>query len=149
MDDLLVRSAQSEDVEALANLMSDLGYSTSSEEMYRRFEAISADPSYATLVAASGGKVLGMVGLHLERLYESNGSCVRIMALVVGSEHRGRGVGRTLISVAEDWAKRRGAEAIMLTTHNRRDEAHRFYVGMGYEATGYRFYKPLGDPEEL
>jgi GNAT superfamily N-acetyltransferase len=129
--------------------MSDLGYPSSSEEMHGRFEAISANPSYATLVAARADEVLGMVGMHLERLYESNGSCVRIMALVVGSEHRGRGVGRTLMSVAEDWARRRGAEAIMLTTHNRRADAHRFYVGMGYEATSYRFYKPLGDPEGL
>jgi GNAT superfamily N-acetyltransferase len=144
VDDLIVRSAKSEDVEALANLMIDLGYPTSSEDMYRRFEAISTDASYATLVAVRGGKVLGMVGLHLERFYESNGSCVRIMALVVGSEYRGRGVGRTLISIAEDWARQREAEVIVLTTHKRRADAHRFYVGMGYEATGYRFYKNLG-----
>jgi hypothetical protein len=54
-----------------------------------------------------------------------------------------------LISVAEDWTRRRGAEAIMLTTHKRRADAYRFYIGMGYEATSYRFYNPLGDPEEL
>ena len=131
VDDLIVRSAQSEDVEALANLMTDLGYPTSSEDMHRRFEALSADPSYATLVAAREGKVLGMVGLHLERFYESNVSCVRIMALVVGREHCGRGVGQILISIAEDWAELRGAEAIMLTTHKRR-AAHRFYLSVGY-----------------
>jgi hypothetical protein len=31
----------------------------------------------------------------------------------------------------------------MLTTHKRRTGAHRFYRKMGYEATGYRFYKSL------
>jgi hypothetical protein len=31
----------------------------------------------------------------------------------------------------------------MLTTHKRRSGAHRFYQSMGYEATGYRFYKEL------
>ena len=149
MDDMITRSAQSEDVEALANLMTELGYPTSSDEMDRRFQAISADSSYATLVAARGGDVLGMVGLHLERFYESNSSCVRIMALVVGSEHRGRGVGRILVSAAEDWARQRGAREIMLTTHKRRADAHRFYVSMGYEATGYRFYKPLGASEVI
>jgi hypothetical protein len=51
MDEMIIRSAQSADVEALANLMSELGYPTSSEQMRRRFEAISDDPSYATLVA--------------------------------------------------------------------------------------------------
>ena len=149
MDDIITRSAQSEDVEALANLITELGYPTSSEDMDRRFEAISADSSYATLVAARGGNVLGMVGLHLERFYESNSSCVRIMALVVGSEHRGRGIGRILVSAAEDWARQRGAREIMLTTHKRRADAHRFYVSMGYEATGYRFYKPLGASEVI
>jgi GNAT superfamily N-acetyltransferase len=65
------------------------------------------------------------------------------MALVAGSEYRGLGVGRILVSAAKDWAKRRGAKEIMLTTHERRTDAHRFYRSMGYEATGYRFFKPL------
>jgi GNAT superfamily N-acetyltransferase len=63
------------------------------------------------------------------------------MALVVGSEHRGLGVGRALISMAEDWARQKGAREVMLTTHERRADAHRFYRSVGYEATGYRFYK--------
>ena len=112
--------------------------------MLRRFKAISDDPSYGTLVAAREGEVLGMVGLRFERSYGSDDSSVRIRALVVGSEHRGKGVGRMLISAAEDWARRRGARDVMLTTHKRRTDAHRFYLSMGYEATGYRFYKPLG-----
>jgi GNAT superfamily N-acetyltransferase len=65
------------------------------------------------------------------------------MAIVVGSEYRGRGVGRILASAAEGWARRRGAKDIMLTTHKRRIDTHRFYCSMGYKATGYRFYKSL------
>ncbi len=99
---MIIRSAQSADVEALANLMTELGYPTSSEQMRRRFEAISDDPSYCTLVDEREGEVLAMVGLRFERSYGSDDSCAQIRALVVGSEHRGRGVGRTLISVAED-----------------------------------------------
>jgi len=140
---MIIRSAQSEDVEALANLMAELGYPTSSEQMRRRFKAISGDPSNATLVAEREGKVLGMVGLRIERSYGSDDSYVQIRDFVVGSEHRGKGVGRTLLSAAEDWARRRGARDVMLTTHKRRTDAHRFYRSMGYEATGYRFYKAL------
>ena len=58
------------------------------------------------------------------------------MALVVGSAHRGLGVGRALISAAEDWARERGARNVMLTTHKLRCGAHRFYRSVGYEATG-------------
>jgi GNAT superfamily N-acetyltransferase len=140
---MIIRSAQSEDVEALANLMAELGYSTSSEQMRRRFKAISDDASNGTLVAEREGKVLGMVGLRIERSYVSDDRYVQIRDFVVGSEHRGKGVGRTLLSAAEDWARRRGARDVMLTTHKRRTDAHRFYRSMGYEATGYRFYKAL------
>lgn len=143
MDGLIVRVASREDVEDLARLMTELGYLSSTEDMSQRLEQISADPSYCTLVAETGGKVLGMVGLHLERFYEKNEPCARIMALVVGSEHRGRGVGRALISAAEAWARREGARDVMLTTHKRRAGAHDFYRSMGYEATGCRFYKEL------
>ena len=72
--------------------------------------------------------------------------CARIMALVVASEHRGRGVGRAPISAAEIWARQRGAGDVMLTTHKRRTGAHRFYRSMDYEATGYRFVESLGQP---
>jgi GNAT superfamily N-acetyltransferase len=99
---MIIGSAQNADVETLANLMTELGYPTSSEQMRRRFEAISADPSYCTLVDERVGELLAMVGLRFERSYGSDDSCARIRALVVGSEHRGRRVGRTLISVAED-----------------------------------------------
>jgi GNAT superfamily N-acetyltransferase len=65
------------------------------------------------------------------------------MAFVVGSEERGQGVGRTMISTVEDWARQREAAEIMLTTHERRAGAHEFYRRMGYDRTGYRFYKEL------
>jgi GNAT superfamily N-acetyltransferase len=80
---------------------------------------------------------------HLERTYEADAEVARIMCLVVGSEERKRSVGRALISAVEDWTRRRGAEAIMLTTHERRTGAHEFYRRMGYDRTGYRFYKEL------
>ena len=78
-----IRAAAKGDVEALANLMTVLGYPTSVEDMGRRFEEISSDPSYGTLVVERGGWVVGMSGLHLERNHEKDGSCARIMAFVV------------------------------------------------------------------
>ncbi len=143
LDGLIVREASREDVGDLARLMTELGYPSSIEDMSLRLEKISADSSYCALVAERDGRVLGMAGLHLEHYYEKNGSCARIISLVVGSEHRGEGIGRALISAAEDWARRRGATDVMLTTHKRRAGAHDFYRSVGYEATGYRFYKEL------
>ena len=89
------------------------------------------------------GVFASVAGLHVERYYETDGSCARIMSLVVGSENRGQGVGLALISAVEDWARQKGAGDVMLTTHKRCADAHHFYRSMGYEATGYRFYKEL------
>ena len=146
MDELRIRAAGTEDVAALANLVTELGYPSSVEDMRLRFESISSDPSYETFVVESGKEVVGMVGIRLERTYEADGGSARVMALVVSSEHRGQGAGKALISAAEEWARRRGAQTIVLTTHKRRTGAHRFYRSMGYEATGYRFVKSLGQP---
>ena len=73
--------------------------------------------------------------------YEADAVVARIMCFVVGSEERGSGVGRVLISAVEDRTRRRGAEAIMPTTHERPAGAHEFYRRIGYDRTGYRFYK--------
>ena len=143
MAEVEIREAGRGDVEALAFLVTELGYPTSTEQMDRRFEAVSVDPSYVTLVAERDGRVVGMAGFHLERAYDADGEVARIMSFVVGSEERGSGVGRLLISAVEDRARRMGAADIMLTTHERRAGAHEFYRRMGYDRTGYRFYKEL------
>jgi GNAT superfamily N-acetyltransferase len=143
MGEVRIRAATEEDIATLAGLMTELGYPTSVEEMDRRFRGISSDPSYGTLVAERNGRVVGMAGVHLQRTYEADGEVARIMSFVVGTGERGSGVGRALISAVEDWARRRGAADIMLTTHERRAGAHAFYRHMGYDRTGYRFYKEL------
>jgi hypothetical protein len=68
MREIKISDAGKGDVEALANLMTELGYPTSVEEMSRRFEGISADSSYDTLIAERAGEIAGMAGLHGARL---------------------------------------------------------------------------------
>ena len=52
---MIVREAGRDDFENLAHLVTELGYPSSTEDMGRRFEEISADPSYATLGAEGEG----------------------------------------------------------------------------------------------
>jgi hypothetical protein len=63
---LIVRESSREDINNLAHLMSELGYLSSTEDMGRRFEEISADPSYDAFIVEQDGEVLGMVGLPTE-----------------------------------------------------------------------------------
>src|SRR6266567_3994801 len=99
--DLTVRAVESADIEALADLMTQLGYETRASEMEMRMEAIRANKNYATFVAVSKGKVCGMIGTFTCYTYEHNSPSARILALVVSEKMRGRGVGRALIDAAE------------------------------------------------
>ncbi len=60
--DLTVRAPEIGDMEALADLMTQLGYPTRTSEMQMRMETILTNKHYATFVAVSGGKVCGMIG---------------------------------------------------------------------------------------
>jgi GNAT superfamily N-acetyltransferase len=66
-----------------------------------------------------------------------------VIALVVGKQHRGRGIGARLLDALEAEASSRGCLAVTLTSGNDRHEAHAFYERRGYEATGKRFAKGL------
>lgn len=143
MGEVKIRDAHYEDAGALAALMTELGYPSTAGQMARRFERISSDPSYLTLVAERDGRVVGMAGVHLGRTYSADGEVARIMSFVVDPEERGGGVGRTLISAVEDRARHRGASDVILVTHERRAGAHEFYRRLGYDRTGYRFHKKL------
>ena len=57
---MIAREANSEDVENLGRLVTELGYPGSTEETGRHIVEISADTSYGTLVAERGGQILGI-----------------------------------------------------------------------------------------
>ncbi|AKM18320.1 MULTISPECIES: GNAT family N-acetyltransferase [Bacillaceae] len=140
-----IRKATSNDIPELASLMEQLGYPTSVEQMRIRFSNIESNPSYHTLVAEYDGKVVGMIGLCTGVFYELDGSYVRIVALVVDSNYRSKGIGRKLIEEAESWAKRQGAISIGVNSGNRTERltAHQFYINMGYEQKSIGFAKKL------
>src|ERR1700692_1607447 len=99
--DVTIRAAEAADIEALADLMTQLGYETRASEMQMRMEAILADKHYATFVAVSKGRVCGMIGTFTCYSYEHNSPSGRILVLVVSEKMRGRGVGHALIAAAE------------------------------------------------
>jgi GNAT superfamily N-acetyltransferase len=146
--DISVRRAESGDAEALADLMTQLGYPTRRSEMEMRMEAIYADKNYATFVAISDGKVCGMIGTSTRYSYEHNSAGAGIMALVVSDKMRGCGVGHALIRAAEEDLAQRNIRRVAVYTHFRRTEAHEFYEKVGYTKNGFRLVKELPMPAD-
>jgi ribosomal protein S18 acetylase RimI-like enzyme len=139
--ELAIRDATVADSEAIAILVSELGYPTSTSQMRHRLESIFNDDDYRTLVACRGNDIVGFVGMRSGPLYEDEGRYGQIMALAVAPGHQRRGIGRVLIRSAESRLVERGARILVVTSGNHRVDAHAFYENCGYSFTGRRYKK--------
>jgi N-acetylglutamate synthase-like GNAT family acetyltransferase len=144
-DNLIIRDARIEDIQALALLMNDLGYPTNTGEMETRFNKINSHPDYKTIVAELNNEVVGMAGLCKGIYYEMDGLYMRILAFVVKESCRKMGIGKKLILAAENWAVEQGLKTILINSGNRveRQASHLFYEQMGYEVKSSGFVKKL------
>jgi ribosomal protein S18 acetylase RimI-like enzyme len=139
----MIRRAEERDALSLAELMTQLGYRTTTREMSERLRAILCDSNFATFVAVTDDEICGMIGLSVSRSYEHNDRTGRIVALVVAEGMRKRGIGRDLIAAAENYFRGQQIMRVVLNTRFTREEAHRFYEALGYVRTGFRFAKQL------
>lgn len=140
---LHLRPAILEDAGAIAALMIQLGYPTSTADMQARLAPILQEPKQITLIAEIQGTVIGMIGAGIGHYYERNGSYGRIFTIVVDEAHRGQGIGSALVAAAEGWLMERGVISIIINSGTHRQEAHRFYQRRGYGETGIRLVKFL------
>jgi ribosomal protein S18 acetylase RimI-like enzyme len=143
-----VRAVEAADFEALADLMTQLGYQTRASEMQMRMEPILANKNYATFVGVSDGKVCGMVGTFTRYTYEHNSPSAMILALVVSEKMRGRGVGEALIATAEKNLAQRNIKRVAVNARFERTRAHEFYEKLGYRKNGFRLVKELPMPAD-
>lgn len=143
MSGMETRHATAADGPALAQLMTGLGYPTSTEEMAARMEALRGRTDHAAFVAEADGVIAGMVGVSVSpSLYRSDLQGA-IVALVVSSRFRGRGIGALLVGRGDQWLRDSGATRATVNPSLHREDAHRFYARLGYEHTGLRLSRTL------
>ena len=137
------RPASAEDAARVAELLEQLGYPSSAEAAARRLQALAASPHDEVWVAELDGTVVGLVAIHVSSSLERDGDVAKVSAIVVDEAARRQGVGEQLMALAEREARRRGCVLLFLTTSERRQDAHAFYRGLGFQETGRRFAKAL------
>jgi GNAT superfamily N-acetyltransferase len=146
----MVRSARRGDARVIAGLLGELGYPASDEAVLGRLAALGPDD--LVLVSDDGA---GLIALHrIPRLAEG-GAFVRITAVVVHAEERGRGVARALLAAAEEAARHWGCDLIEVSSgrHAERAPAHQLYRAAGFTDTAQRsvrYWKrvPAGTAED-
>ncbi|MGW6282567.1 GNAT family N-acetyltransferase [Kribbella sp. NPDC055071] len=146
-----VRPVQPSDAVAVNELLSQLGYpQDDASATADRLKVFAEDPSSAAYAAesteGSTGGLLGVIAVHVAPFFEREGSQGRIVALVVSDRARRLGVGSRLVAAAESFAAERGSVRMEVTSADRRDDAHAFYLGCGYinqAGTSSRFLRDL------
>ena len=93
--------------------------------------ALIASPhDHVVFVYTRCGALIGMARLHVR----VNGWGIEglIDDVIVLEQHRGRGIGTTLMRTLHGEAKRRGVTRCTLTSKPERTDAHRRYLELGY-----------------
>lgn len=93
---------------------------------------LALDPEKRLVVAEVDGDVVGvayLVRAPLSPIHEE--TTVRVSHLFVNAEHRGRGIGRAMLSVATAWADEKQASHLLVNVSAAAREANRFLTRLG------------------
>lgn len=147
MSEVTIRRGRAADAPQLAALSTELGYPSSAEDIERRLPPLLASAEHLVLVAIHADDVaIGWLHATVRRLLESE-AFVQVVGLVVGSEHRGAGIGARLLAEAEAWAREVDVPVVRIRSNVARQRAHAFYLRAGYTLakTSHLFVKRLGE----
>ena len=127
--------------QAIQNLLPQLSQSPKKISHRDLMDIIAAENSFL-FVALDGKKddqIIGMLCLHLNK--QPTGVKSRIEDVVVDRDYRGKGIGRALMQKAIDYAHKKGADMIELTSHPHRETANSMYKNIGFEQITTNVYR--------
>jgi RimJ/RimL family protein N-acetyltransferase len=147
VSEVAIRHAQPGDAPALVELaeavasepegwlIAEGGWRSAGEER-RYLRALRRSSQAAVLVAEDGAELVGR--LSISRDPHPASRHVADLGLLVAKTHRRRGIGRALLSVAEEWALTVGVTKIELHVFPHNEPAIALYHAVGYEREGLR-----------
>ena len=138
-----LRDATNEDANAIANLLTELGYPTDAAAIPGRIATVLAQGGAVLLAVPPDGPPLGLMSLDRHFALHATDPIAYITALVASPTARRHGVGRALVAAAKQWAIEQGCARISVTSAEHRADAHAFYPACGLPYTGKRFSTSL------
>jgi GNAT superfamily N-acetyltransferase len=141
-----IRPTETADAAAIAELLTQLGYPATADDVVARLQYWFADERSRVIAAEIDGDLVGVAAVHAVPLLEHTGSRGRLVALVVDEASRRQGVARALVAAAEREAAELGCLEMEITSARDRYAAHDLYSRLGYEdacTRAARFVRPL------
>ena len=130
--DIIIRPCDITDAQAVQRLNYEaMGYKYSLEDTTEKLNKLLNDKADLILVAELNGEAVGYVhAVDYDLLYAPHYK--NIMGIAVDPAYRRQGIGKTLLTAVEKWARETGAEAVRLCSGEERTDAHEFYKSLGY-----------------
>ena len=138
-----IEAAGPEDRLAVRDLLGQLGYAFTAEEVQVRLSLLAASGVDPVLLAIQDGEVVGLIALHVATMLQLKQPVARITVLVMRDGVRGVGVGRMLVDAGCMLAARSGCGLLEPTTAVAHTEAHAFYRKLGFTNSSRRFSRPV------
>jgi GNAT superfamily N-acetyltransferase len=143
-----IRHARPDDWPAVAGLLIELGRGvaagTAEDSTHRlQFAGHIRQIANVTLVAEADRAVVGVIDMAYHQRLGDHRPQARVNDLVVTERVRSRGVGRALLSAAEQLARKRGCFRMALVTAGWREDSIAFYEREGWKNFGEWFVKQL------
>lgn len=129
----------------LLQLYNELGYPTTRNELIHRLNEINNHKDYYMLLLIEDNQIIGFSGMCRMMFYENNGKYMRILAFVVNSKFREKGLGSLLLKESEKLADKLNCKAMTVNSGIRteREKAHEFYKAYGFKKNSYGFSKNI------
>ncbi len=110
------------------------------DEALVRLRELECNPLHQIYVAEVDQRIVGtFVMVFIPGLsHSARASCI-VEDVVVDDALQGAGIGRRMMRFAMDLCAARDCYKLTLSSHVRRDQAHRFYEGLGFTRHGYSF----------
>jgi GNAT superfamily N-acetyltransferase len=114
------------------------------EEARLVFARMENYPDYRVYVAKSGKSIVGTFALLIiDNLAHMGAPSGVVEDVVVHRDWRGKGVGKQMMQFAMNRCRERGCYKLALSSNLKREAAHRFYDGLGFQRHGYSFIVEL------
>lgn len=145
---LTIRIACAADVASLLSLYKLLEVVTEPAVPLERalacFRDLESNPHHRLYVAERGATIVGTFSLiFIPGLsHSARDSCV-VEDVVVAHELQGAGIGKQMMRFAMAACVARHCYKLVLSSHVRREQAHRFYEGLGFRKHGYSYLLDL------
>ena len=141
---MIIREATPEDLRGVLDLYAqpelDGDATLSVEEAESIYDCMHAYPHYRLYVAERRGRIVGTFTLLIKRNLSHQGAASGVVeSVAVDPSERGHGIGRAMMVFARELCHRAGCYKMALSSNLRRERAHAFYDGLGFERHGYSF----------